>query len=71
MRLLKLGKKVLVVDDTETNREILGLQLEQWDLNVTCAESGKEALKMLNDAANSSDPFELAILDLNMPNMDA
>ena len=64
------GRKVLVVDDTETNLEILSLQLEQWDLNVECAESGKQALKMLNDAAAHNEPFELAILDLNMPNMD-
>ena len=28
------GKKVLVVDDTETNLEILSLQLEQWDLSL-------------------------------------
>ena len=64
------GKKVLVVDDTETNREILSLQLNQWDLDVHCAESGKEALKILNDAAVKKAPFNLAILDLNMPNMD-
>ncbi len=64
------GVKALIVDDTETNREILELQLQQWDLDVHSADSGKAALKLLNQAAAEDDPFKLAILDLNMPNMD-
>ena len=64
------GKRVLVVDDTETNLEILSLQLQQWDLDVQCASSGKEALRVLIDAGENNKPFDLAILDLNMPDMD-
>ncbi len=64
------GTKVLIVDDIETNREILELQLQQWDLDVHSADSGKTALQMLNQAAAADSPFKLAILDLNMPNMD-
>ncbi len=64
------GKRVIVVDDTETNLEILSLQLQQWDLDVQCADSGKSALMFLSDAANNNKPFDLAILDLNMPDMD-
>lgn len=64
------GTRVLVVDDTETNLEILSLQLQQWNLEVHCAESGVEALTLLDQAAENGKPFQLAILDLNMPNMD-
>ena len=64
------GKRVLVVDDTETNLEILSLQLQQWDLEVQCADSGKAALDILTKAADNNKPFDLAILDLNMPDMD-
>ena len=64
------GLKALVVDDTETNREILNLQLSQWGIEVHCADSGKTALKMLNDANEANAPFKLALLDLNMPDMD-
>jgi len=64
------GVKVLVVDDTQTNREILQLQLEQMGMHVECADSGINALRILNDAATLNMPFELAILDFNMPNMD-
>ena len=64
------GLKALVVDDTETNLEILNLQLSQWGIEVHCADSGKTALKMLNDANEANAPFKLALLDLNMPDMD-
>jgi len=64
------GKRVLVVDDTETNLEILSLQLQQWELDVQCASSGKEALSVLINAGENNKPFDLAILDLNMPDMD-
>lgn len=64
------GIKALVVDDTQTNLEILQLQLEQWDIEVHCAQSGDEALIKLYEADAKSSPFKLALLDLNMPNMD-
>ena len=68
-KLLK-GTRVLIVDDTETNLEILSLQLQQWEIDVQCAGSGAAALEMLASAATDNKPFKLAILDLNMPNMD-
>lgn len=64
------GTRILVVDDIETNLEILSLQLQQWELDVHCANSGQQALDMLSEAAQNGKPFELAILDLNMPKMD-
>ena len=64
------GVRVLVVDDNRTNLEILQLQLGGWQMRVSCAESGAEALREMSLAAQSGDPFKLAVLDMHMPQMD-
>ncbi|MDI6748277.1 MAG: response regulator [Rhodocyclaceae bacterium] len=64
------GVRVLVVDDNHTNLEILNLQLSGWRMRVSCVASGALALQELASAAQSGDPFELAILDMHMPHMD-
>lgn len=58
--------KVLIVDDTKTNRRILVEQTEQWGMVPTAVESGADALELF--AAGQS--FDLAILDFQMPEMD-
>ena len=63
------GLHVLVVDDNATNREILDHHTRMWKMRSALAESGEQALAMLRDQANK-DPFELAILDMQMPEMD-
>jgi CheY-like chemotaxis protein len=60
------GKRLLVVDDNATNRRILTLQGEGWGMHVRAASSGAEALKWLGQG----DPFDLAVLDMQMPAMD-
>ncbi len=64
------GARVLVVDDNQTNREILQQQLEGWRVHVSCAKSGEEALDLMIQAGRAEAPFELAILDMHMPGMD-
>ena len=64
------GVRILVVDDNETNRDILRQQLEGWRMRVTCAENGEAALQAMEQAARASVPFEVAILDMHMPKMD-
>jgi two-component system, sensor histidine kinase and response regulator len=64
------GTRVLVVDDNKTNREILRQQLQGWEMRVTCAAGGHQALQYLSEAADRGKPFDLAILDMNMPRMD-
>jgi signal transduction histidine kinase/CheY-like chemotaxis protein len=59
------NKRVLVVDDNPTNRNILETQLIQWKLIPVVAESGPEALVILADR-----PVDLVITDMNMPVMD-
>ncbi|HJW23669.1 MAG TPA: response regulator [Rhodocyclaceae bacterium] len=64
------GLKVLVVDDNATNREILEHHFRAWEMDCTCCEGGPQALTALREAASWQAPFELAILDLHMPEMD-
>jgi len=64
------GKRVLVVDDNATNREILHYQLLAWKIQDDSAASGAEALRMLRDAAATGAAYDLAILDMGMPGMD-
>jgi signal transduction histidine kinase/CheY-like chemotaxis protein len=60
------NKKVLVVDDNLTNRNILEAQLKQWHLIPLMAGSGKEGLKVLADYPD----VDLIISDMSMPEMD-
>ena len=60
------GKRVLVVDDNETNRRILHRQFEGWGMIVQLAESGEEALHYIR----AGEALDLAILDMQMPEMD-
>ncbi len=60
------GKRLLVVDDNATNRRILTLQTQRWGMITRAAAVPAEALEWLK----RGDPFDLAILDLQMPEMD-
>ena len=60
------GKRVLSVDDQEVNRTILALQLESQGMQVTKAQSGREAL----DCLKQTNGFDLVLLDMQMPEMD-
>jgi two-component system sensor histidine kinase/response regulator len=62
--------RVLVVDDNATNRQILRHQLTVWKMLPSSAASGQEALKMLRTAAMEALPYDLALLDVQMPEMD-
>ena len=60
-----LNKRILIVDDNATNREILTLQTQAWGMAVVAVDSGAGALTQLE-----SSPFDIAILDMQMPGMD-
>jgi CheY-like chemotaxis protein len=61
--------KVLVTDDNATCRDMLGHCLLNWGMTVDAATDGQQALEMLRAAARRSEPFDLALLDFNMPGM--
>jgi len=64
------GVKVLIVDDNATNREILEHLCAAWGMRFTAVADGPAALEALGAAVNDGQPFEAAILDLDMPGMD-
>ena len=64
------GLRVLVVDDNVTNRSILEHQLTAWQIRYTSAADGFQALLKLHQAATDGAPFDLAILDMQMPFLD-
>ena len=64
------GTHILIVDDNRTNREVLRSQLESWDVRVADAQDGPTALHKLYKAYSEGDPFQLAVLDMQMPDMD-
>ncbi|MBW1873699.1 MAG: response regulator [Deltaproteobacteria bacterium] len=64
------GVRILVVDDTRTNRDLLSTYLESWECEHMLASGPTEGLQMLRHAAEEKDPFDLAILDYMMPEMD-
>ncbi len=64
------GRRVLIVDDHETNRRILVHSLRRWGIRPQEAVSASAALRQLRDAALRFQAFDLAILDFNMPDMN-
>ncbi|MDR1947068.1 MAG: response regulator [Desulfovibrio sp.] len=66
------GMRVLLVEDNEINREIAEELLNAVDIAVSTAENGKEALERIEEAARAgaSPPFDLVLMDLQMPVMD-
>ncbi len=65
-----VGIRALVVDDNATNRSILHHYLVAWGMDDTVVEDGPRALEQLRYAARRGKPFQLAILDMQMPGMD-
>ncbi len=63
------GRRVLAVDDNATNRAIVENQLRAWGLRVESVSSGAEALAQLRQEPRT-EPFALALLDMQMPDMD-
>ncbi|MBL8793967.1 MAG: response regulator [Planctomycetia bacterium] len=60
------GKRLLIVDDVATNRQILTLQAKSWGMEPLAYASGPEALSDIH----RGEKFDIAILDIHMPEMD-
>ena len=63
------GIRALVVDDNAHAREILGDALRAFAIRTNAVSSGEEAIRELV-AADSADPYQLVLMDWQMPNMD-
>ena len=64
------GIKALIVDDNTTNREILRHYLTAWGIEHSECDSGQKALDMMQQAVKDEQPYELVLLDMDMPYMD-
>jgi PAS domain S-box-containing protein len=60
------GRRLLIVDDNATNRRILAQQARTWGMDAQAVASGREALALIR----RDEDFDLAILDMQMPEMD-
>ena len=64
------GLSVLVVDDNDTNRNILAEMLTNWRMSPALAEGGASALNAMEAAKKAGHPFSIVLLDAQMPGMD-
>jgi len=62
--------RILAVDDNATNRKLFSTFLKMWDCKFSEAVSGTDAIEKLQSAVAIGEPFELALIDMNMPEMD-
>ncbi len=65
-----LGKRILVVDDNETNIRIVHGQIISWGVRNGSPRNGEDALAILKRESQKGDAYDMAILDMQMPGMD-
>jgi signal transduction histidine kinase/DNA-binding response OmpR family regulator len=63
-------RRVLIVDDNATSRNVLGRLCKNWGLSYVAAHSAETALNALRTAVATSVPFDLVIIDHHMPGTD-
>jgi PAS domain S-box-containing protein len=64
------GCRILGVDDNLTNRRLLEAYLQSWGCRFELVRNGSQTLAKLQEAVISGDPYDIAILDMQMPDMD-
>ncbi|MFT4842979.1 MAG: two-component system sensor histidine kinase/response regulator [Planctomycetota bacterium] len=64
------GHSVLIVDDNDTNRKLMVMQLAPTMIGMDVAGNAISGLEMLRHAARIGKPFTMAILDMAMPGID-
>ena len=64
------GLRTLIVDDSATNRKIIQRYTAAWGMVGEQVHDGRSALALLHAAAAANEPFHIALLDFQMPEMD-
>ena len=64
------GRRFLVVDDIRVNRQVVRFALQKANPMLVEAENGQEAIATLTAARDEGQPFDLVLLDMQMPVMD-
>jgi CheY-like chemotaxis protein len=60
------AKRILIVDDNATNREVVTRHARSWGMEPVAVERPSEALALVE----AGEPFDVAVLDMMMPDMD-
>jgi two-component system sensor histidine kinase/response regulator len=64
------GKRALVVDDNATNRALATEMLQKWGMHPDAVDRGASTIEVLERAAREGTPYDLMLLDMQMPDMD-
>ncbi|MFG0306050.1 MAG: response regulator [Phycisphaerales bacterium JB040] len=64
------GARVLIVDDNQTNREILIEALSHWNARPVAVDHAHRAVELLRASKEDAEPFGCLLLDMQMPDMD-
>jgi signal transduction histidine kinase/CheY-like chemotaxis protein len=64
------GVHVLIVDDNKINCRVLHEQLSIWGMRSSAYPTGREAMRALRETQAARDPYQIAILDYYLPDMD-
>lgn len=65
------GQRTLIVDDNEINRDVLNNILQSWGIeSIVEAGNGPSALVELQTAYEENQPYDIVLLDMQMPGMD-
>ncbi|HEX6882187.1 MAG TPA: ATP-binding protein [Planctomycetota bacterium] len=64
------GRRILVVDDSLENREVLRFLLEEAGAQCTAAGDGREGVERARAAQREGQPFDAVLMDMNMPIVD-
>ena len=64
-----MGLRVLVIDDNASLRNVIEKQLKRWGMIADSTYSGKEALAMLRTQCRAETPYDMIVIDHDMPVM--
>ncbi|HBL43308.1 MAG TPA: hypothetical protein DDZ90_07940, partial [Planctomycetaceae bacterium] len=64
------GLRVLIVDDNHTNCQILEEMLKSWNMQTQSINRGSDTLDVMRAGQQAGQPFDLVLVDANMPIMD-
>jgi signal transduction histidine kinase/CheY-like chemotaxis protein len=64
------GTAVAIIDDNRTNRAILERYVASWGMRPRSFEGGREALGEMREAAGTAGAFDVALVDMMMPDLD-
>ncbi|QDT43510.1 Autoinducer 2 sensor kinase/phosphatase LuxQ [Gimesia alba] len=62
--------RVLLVDDTKEIRKLFSFMLNKMGIAVMTASNGKEAVELVNDESNQDEPYDMILMDMQMPVMN-